>query len=113
MLIVIVLLYLIGREITLLVCLSLCKGSWKKVRASIRPNNLIARVFLTYLLGAKTQYAHIIRFGVISADAEMINTGLCIVFYLLDFKHYLLIWALIWLLHFSVFTFLFRKCVRK
>lgn len=112
MVIVMIILYFIGREITLLVCLSLCNGTWNKIKTNVKPNNLIERVFLSFLLKAKTQYTTIVSFGVVSANVEIINTILCIVFYLLNFKTYLLIWGIIWLLHFSILIYMYRKSVR-
>jgi len=57
--IVMIALYFIGREITLFVCLSLCSGTWRKIKARIKPKHIAERVFLFFLI---TRYAHIIRF---------------------------------------------------
>ena len=111
--IVMIALYFIGREITLFVCLSLCSGTWRKIKARIKPKHIAERVFLFFLMKAETRYAHIIRFFVIFINAELINTITCAVLYCLNCKDYLFIWAIIWLLHFSVFTFIIRKYVRK
>jgi hypothetical protein len=113
MLIVIIILYFVGREITLLICLSLCNGSWNRIKTKVKAKNILERVTLSYLLKAKTQHTTIIRFGFTFVNVETINTTICVIFYLHDFKNYLLIWGIIWLLHFSVFTFMFRKAAKK
>lgn len=105
--------YLMGRVITVFSCSALCKGKWRKIRANIRAKNLIERISLSYFQKARTDYPGIIKFEIISINVELINSILCFILNLMGYFNYMLIWSILWLLHISILTYLFRVFVRK
>ena len=108
----IIILYVFGRFLTINACRSVCNGKWKKIKENVRPSNIWEAVTLSYFLKQKTKHPYIMEYMIITINAEIINSLLCVLFFIWGHNRYILTWVTVWLVHLIVLTFLFRKYVR-
>ena len=111
--ILILVFFLLGRVLTVFSCFALCKGKWRKIRARVVPRDFIERITLSYLWRARTDYPRIMRFEIIAIHVETVSSVLCVALNLLGYMDYMLIWALLWVIHLTILTSLFQHFVRK
>lgn len=104
--------YLFGRFLTKNACRTICNGKWKKIKKTVHPTNIWEWITFSYFLRQKTKYPYIMEFMVIAINFEILNSILCVLLFIINYNRYIIIWCVVWCVHLTILTTLFRKYVR-